>query len=91
MTTIEGPKVTGEEPPAHRPYVPDEETIPEFTWGAMVAQGQSYLGTAWWVAFWPGLAITLTAMSLNLLANWVRIASDPVQRWRLESRKRTNG
>jgi peptide/nickel transport system permease protein len=64
---------------------------PEFTWGAMVAQGQSYLGTAWWVAFWPGLAITLTAMSLNLLANWVRIASDPVQRWRLESRKRTNG
>lgn len=60
---------------------------PQFTWGAMVAQGQSYLGTAWWVAFWPGLAIALTAMSLNLLANWVRIASDPVQRWRLEARK----
>ncbi|MDB5172141.1 MAG: oligopeptide transporter protein, partial [Phycisphaerales bacterium] len=36
MTTIEGPKVTGEEPPAHRPYVPDEETIPEFTWGAVL-------------------------------------------------------
>jgi peptide/nickel transport system permease protein len=64
---------------------------PEFTWGAMVAQGQSYLGTAWWVAFWPGLAITLTAMSLNLLANWVRIVSDPVQRWRLETRTRTHG
>lgn len=59
---------------------------PEFTWGAMVAQGQSYLGTAWWVAFWPGLAITLTAMSLNLIANWLRIATDPVQRWRLEAR-----
>jgi peptide/nickel transport system permease protein len=64
---------------------------PEFTWGAMVAQGQSYLGTAWWVAFWPGLAITLTAMSLNLLANWVRIATDPVQRWRLETRSPTHG
>jgi peptide/nickel transport system permease protein len=64
---------------------------PEFTWGAMVAQGQSYLGTAWWVAFWPGLAITLTAMSLNLLANWVRIVTDPVQRWRLETRKPANG
>lgn len=64
---------------------------PEFTWGAMVAQGQSYLGTAWWVAFWPGLAITLTAMSLNLLANWVRIVGDPVQRWRLEARRRSNG
>jgi peptide/nickel transport system permease protein len=64
---------------------------PEFTWGAMVAQGQSYLTTAWWVTFWPGLAITLTAMSLNLLANWVRIVSDPVQRWRLETRKRGDG
>ncbi len=63
---------------------------PDFTWGAMVAQGQSYLGTAWWVAFWPGLAITLTAMSLNLLANWVRIVSDPVQRWRLEARNKTS-
>lgn len=63
---------------------------PEFTWGAMVAQGQSYLSTAWWVAFWPGLAITLTAMSLNLLANWVRIVADPVQRWRLEEREKDN-
>jgi putative OPT family oligopeptide transporter len=36
MTTIEGPKLTGEEPPAHRPYVPDEQTIPEFTWGAVL-------------------------------------------------------
>lgn len=60
---------------------------PAFTWGAMVAQGQSYLGTAWWVAFWPGLAITLTTMSLNLFANWLRIVCDPVQRWRLETRR----
>jgi peptide/nickel transport system permease protein len=64
---------------------------PEFTWGAMVAQGQSYLSTAWWVTFWPGLAIALTAMSLNLLANWVRIVSDPVQRWRLEMRVHRGG
>lgn len=63
---------------------------PAFTWGAMVAQGQSYLSTAWWVAFWPGLAITLTAMSLNLFANWLRIVGDPVQRWRLESRKKSS-
>lgn len=63
---------------------------PAFTWGAMVAQGQSYLSTAWWVAFWPGVAITLTAMSLNLFANWLRIVGDPVQRWRLESRKKSS-
>jgi peptide/nickel transport system permease protein len=64
---------------------------PAFSWGLMVAQGQNYLGIAWWLAFWPGLAITLTATSLNLLANWIRIVTDPVQRWRLDARKGNNG
>lgn len=57
---------------------------PAFTWGLMVAQGRNYLGSAWWLAFWPGLAIVLTALSLNLLANWLRLVTDPAQRWRLE-------
>lgn len=57
---------------------------PEVTWGLMVAQGRNYLASAWWLAFWPGLAIMLTTMALNLLASWVRIAADPEQRWRLE-------
>ena len=57
---------------------------PEITWGLMVSQGRSYLTTAWWLSFWPGLAIILTTLSLNLLANWMRTALDPVQRWRLE-------
>ncbi|MDB5776071.1 MAG: transporter permease [Herbaspirillum sp.] len=64
---------------------------PAFSWGLMVAQGQNYLGIAWWLAFWPGLAITLTATSLNLLANWLRIVTDPVQRWRLDAREEKNG
>ncbi len=64
---------------------------PAFSWGLMVAQGQNYLSTAWWLAFWPGLAITLTATSLNLLANWLRIVTDPVQRWRLDAREAKNG
>ena len=58
---------------------------PAISWGLMVAEGQGYLTTAWWLSFWPGLAITLTTISFNLLAGWVRIAADPVQRWRLES------
>jgi len=58
---------------------------PEITWGLMVAQGRNYLATAWWLSFWPGLAIMLTTMALNLLASWVRIATDPEQRWRLEA------
>ncbi len=57
---------------------------PEVTWGLMVAQGRNYLSVAWWLAFWPGLAIMLTTLALNLLSSWVRIATDPVQRWRLE-------
>lgn len=60
---------------------------PEITWGLMVAEGRAYLATAWWVSFWPGVAITIVTMSLNLLSNWVRIVTDPVQRWRLEATK----
>jgi peptide/nickel transport system permease protein len=57
---------------------------PEITWGLMVAQGKQYLANAWWLAFWPGLAIILTTLSLNLVSGWLRIALDPAQRWRLE-------
>jgi peptide/nickel transport system permease protein len=57
---------------------------PEVTWGLMVAQGRNYLGSAWWLAFFPGLAIMLTTLAVNLLASWLRIAMDPLQRWRLE-------
>lgn len=59
---------------------------PETSWGLMVAQGRNYLGTAWWLAFFPGLAIVLTTLSANLLSSWLRLAADPLQRWRLESR-----
>ncbi|WP_371872867.1 ABC transporter permease [Notoacmeibacter sp. MSK16QG-6] len=64
---------------------------PEITWGLMVSQGRAYLTTAWWLSFWPGLAIILTTLSLNLLANWLRTALDPVQRWRLEIAVKKNG
>jgi peptide/nickel transport system permease protein len=57
---------------------------PEVTWGLMVAQGRGYLATAWWLSFFPGLAIMLTTLALNLLSGWMRIATDPMQRWRLE-------
>ena len=59
---------------------------PAVTWGLMVADGRGYLATAWWLSFWPGVAISLTAISANLLANWIRTATDPAQRWRLEAR-----
>lgn len=61
---------------------------PHFTWGAMVATGRGYLGSAWWVAFWPGLMIVITTLSLNLLSRWARMVADPQQRWRVQSLKR---
>jgi len=63
---------------------------PEITWGLMIAQGKEHLTRAWWLSFWPGLAIILTTLSLNLLSNWLRVALDPTQRWRLEMRGRSN-
>lgn len=60
---------------------------PEITWGLMVAQGRNYLTQAWWLAFFPGLMIMLTTLSANLLSNWLRLITDPVQRWRLEAPK----
>lgn len=65
---------------------------PDFTWGAMVATGRNYLQTAWWLAFFPGLAIVITTLSMNILAHWGRTAADPQQRWRLQlsrTRKKT--
>jgi peptide/nickel transport system permease protein len=64
---------------------------PEITWGLMISQGRQYLTNAWWLSFWPGLAIIVTTLSLNLLSNWLRIALDPTQRWRLEMKARKHG
>ncbi len=57
---------------------------PEITWGLMVAQGRNYLETAWWQAFFPGLMIMLSTLSINILYRWVRRIRDPLQRWRFE-------
>ena len=48
-----------------------------------VAQGRTYLHSAWWLSFFPGLAIVITTVSATILAAWARIATDPAQRWRL--------
>ena len=55
---------------------------PDSSWGLMLAQGRQYVTTAWWLITLPGLAILLTALSLNLIATWARAVTDPTQRWR---------
>ncbi|WP_262268147.1 ABC transporter permease [Microvirga yunnanensis] len=47
------------------------------SWGGMLADGRTYLQTAWWVSVFPGLAIMLTVLGLNLLGDWLRDLLDP--------------
>ena len=56
---------------------------PDVSWGLMVSQGRQYLQTAWWLSIFPGIAIVVTTIAANVLAAWLRIATDPAQRWRL--------
>lgn len=50
---------------------------PTPTWGSMIADGRNYLRDAWWISFFPGVAIFLTVMSLNFLGDWMRDHFDP--------------
>lgn len=46
-------------------------------WGLMVAEGRDALVSAYWIAVFPGLAIAVTVLSLNLLGDWLRDVLDP--------------
>ena len=46
-------------------------------WGLMVAEGQNYFTTAWWVVTFPGLAILFTAFAFTLLGDGLRDLLDP--------------
>ena len=58
---------------------------PSPAWGLMVAEGHSYLSSAWWLSTWPGAAVALAALSINVFATWLRAVTDPIQRTRLLS------
>ncbi|MBG6071702.1 MULTISPECIES: ABC transporter permease [unclassified Polaromonas] len=47
------------------------------SWGGMLADGRTYMQTAWWVTVFPGLAIMFTVLGLNLLGDWLRDRIDP--------------
>ncbi len=46
-------------------------------WGLMVAEGENYFTTQWWLVTYPGLAILLTALAFNLLGDGLRDVLDP--------------
>jgi peptide/nickel transport system permease protein len=50
---------------------------PNPAWGLMIADGRGYLATAWWISLFPGLAMLLTVLAVNLMGDWLRDHLDP--------------
>ena len=52
-------------------------TPPEPDWGLAIAESRQYLPEAWWFATFPGLAILVTVLAINLFGDGLRDALDP--------------
>src|SRR5213078_1174260 len=50
---------------------------PAPSWGSMLDEGRNYITTAWWLALFPGLAILLLVLGINLVGDWLRDVLDP--------------
>jgi peptide/nickel transport system permease protein len=56
---------------------------PAPTWGNMVADGRTYLATAWWITTFPGVLIVATVLMYNALGDGLRAVFDPPRAARL--------
>jgi peptide/nickel transport system permease protein len=50
---------------------------PTPAWGSMLSESRDFLYVAWWLAAFPGIALALTALGVNLLGDWLRDTFDP--------------
>ena len=50
------------------------------SWGGMLADGRTYMQTAWWITVFPGFAIMMTVLGLNLVGDWLRDNLDPTSK-----------
>jgi len=50
---------------------------PNPAWGLMIADGRGFLATAWWITLFPGVAMLLTVLAVNLMGDWLRDHLDP--------------
>lgn len=50
---------------------------PQPSWGVIIAEGRDYLFRAWWISTFPGIAIFLFVLGMNLLGDGLRDALDP--------------
>jgi peptide/nickel transport system permease protein len=60
---------------------------PSAEWGAMIYEGTQVISSSWWVAVFPGLALTLTAISFSLLGDLLRSQLDPRVRSLVRTRR----
>ncbi len=54
---------------------------PTPAWGNMLSEGRDYLYNAWWLTTFPGIALALTALGVNLFGDWLRDTLDPKLQW----------
>ena len=50
---------------------------PTPAWGSMLSESRDHLYVAWWLAAFPGAALALTALGINLVGDWLRDVLDP--------------
>jgi peptide/nickel transport system permease protein len=50
---------------------------PTPAWGSMLSESRDFLYVAWWLAAFPGAALALTALGVNLVGDWLRDTLDP--------------
>jgi peptide/nickel transport system permease protein len=50
---------------------------PTPAWGSMLSESRDFLYVAWWLAAFPGAALALTALGINLVGDWLRDVLDP--------------
>ena len=50
---------------------------PTPSWGSMVSDGRNLIDRAWWISFFPGMAIGMVVLSGNFLGDWLRDKLDP--------------
>jgi len=50
---------------------------PTPAWGSMLSESRDYLYVAWWLAAFPGAALAVTALGINLVGDWLRDVLDP--------------
>lgn len=64
---------------------------PMTSWGLDVAIGKDYIFSAWWLVTFPGLAIAITVLAVNMVASWLRVRLNPAESDKLHAMAVTGG